>query len=220
MFEVMLFKGSNNVDVPGAADLIAGDLDLGYYGQVMASKFITYNELSDLVGISAGGGTSGDWLKFSLEGKTLFVAKSNCRDKIPWSAINEANAVNGNRTVTIKENSYKIRLLKGLPTENYAGYYGEDPIATKGSEWNRLMYRVSNTLPVNNTEDIIPGLWEQFTVSSLMGGSLHSWTQEVIGGERMLRGNNPSSIVFSSSTVPNASWGNEAGWRPVLELVE
>lgn len=210
--------------------LLAGTYEQGYYGEVPASDFITGNRLATQIGLTAGTAFNSDagWLKFSLDYKTLYVAKRPFRYAISWDQINARGAVFGTVQVTINGKQYIVRLLKGrgdgLSTSISGGY---DILPTHGSEWNRLMYHVSD-LPfgdVNNkltSEGITEGDWAQFSEAELLtyytydNGS-YNWCRETAGSKRVARGAN--GVSFGGSDTSSRTLAIN-GWRPVLELVE
>lgn len=184
------------------------------------------------IGLTAGTPFNSDagWLKFSLDYKTLYVAKRPFRHSVSWNQINARGAVFGTTQITIHGKRYKVRLLKGrgdgLSTDLSSGY---DTLATHGSEWNRLMYHVSGKpfASASNTlasEGITEGDWAQFSEAELLtnttyGYGSYSWCQDTISTNRFVRGYYGASLIVtigSSSTAP----ASILGWRPVLELVD
>ena len=207
---------------------MAGTLEHGYYGEVLATEFITGNDLASEIGLASGTAFNSDagWLKFSLDYKTLYVAKRAFRYDLSWDQINARGAVFGTNRITINGKQYKVRLLKGrgdgLFTNIYSGY---DTPPTWGSEWNRLMYHVSGKpfAAASNTlasEGITEGDWAQFSEAELLTlygyGSL-SWCQDSIGINRCLRGY--YGVSYITENLSNSS-SLYRGWRPCLELVE
>jgi hypothetical protein len=185
-----------------------GDTTAGFYGFVPASDFITGNDLAAQIGLTAGTSQNSDagWLKFSSNGKNLYVAMKTFRHTISWDHINAVSAVYGNRTVVINGNLYKIRLLTGG---------NADPASSAGGEWNSLIYGVHRSIdpqwgPGYSNADL--------NVGSGNGGT--SPTQEEHSSSpsnRVARGVNGVS-GFASIQSHNAA--SSYGWRPVLELVD
>src|SRR5690606_28710751 len=103
--------------------LIAGDEATGFYGEVPANDFITGDALASMLGLTSGASQNSDepWLKFSIDGKTIFKSKKPFRNSISWNHIHAVNAVYGDRIITIEGNDYKVRLMRGAendPSQN------------------------------------------------------------------------------------------------------
>ena len=210
--------------------LLAGTYEHGYYGEVLATEFITGNDLASEFGLTAGDPEkpNADWLKFSLDYKTLYVAKMPFKRYLSWDQINARGAVFGTAQVTINGKLYKVRLLKGrgdgLSTNVSSGY---DTLPTHGSEWNRLMYHVSgkpfaDPQTTLASEGITEGDWARFSEAELStyytyGNGSYNWCQESSGTNKVLRGFYGVSYVSWTSPGRIASVN---GWRPCLELVE
>ena len=179
------------------------------------------------------------WLKFSLDGKTLIVSKKTLRHSISWEDLNAAGVVFGsqNTTITIGENTYIVRLLKGAasdPTVQGADglWHGYDIAGAHGSEWNRLLYPIhsgvhtdANNPTTHSDPNATPfGSWASYSDAGLLvhsnfGNGSYSWTQETNGSSsthRVFRGGFGVS-TFHRSTATTAS--TYYGWRPALELV-
>lgn len=197
--------------VPGNPDLIAGDNQLGWYGEVTPTDLISGPDLAAVLGLTSGTSqnAAGAWLKFAYQGKTLFVAKQTFRYSTSMDAFLNAQIAAGNRTVTIKGATYKIRLLTGTDGA------GE---TTPGGEWNALMYRVAagTQIPAGDK-------WANYTTTEMSYGSggngYITWCVEhrvSAGSIYITRGNgNITSIHAYTKATATAQYG----WRPVLELV-
>ena len=208
--------------------LLAGTYEQGYYGEVPVSEFITGNQLATQIGLTAGTAFNSDvgWLKFSLDNRTLYVAKKPFRYNLNWAAINTVGAVFGTMQVTINGKLYKVRLLKGrgdgLETNITAGY---DIQPTWGSEWNRLMYHVSASPNAGFTtsEGISVGDWAQFTNDELgsVGTGSFSLCQEsfMINTTRYAVVRYWGDRVAGIGTYAATDTGSMGAWRPCLELV-
>ncbi len=147
------------------AQIVAGDETAGFYGEVPKSDFISYDELASVVGLSAGTSefnTESAWLKFALDGKTLYVAKKPARYNLSWEHVYQAGCVYGvdgfgsnpsgssvdqGVFVTIAGQDYRVRLLKGAGADPTV--VGSDSLTagwdidlSHGSEWNRLLYPI------------------------------------------------------------------------------
>ncbi len=207
--------------------LLAGTYEQGYYGEVPADEFITGDQLAVQVGLTAGTAFNSDagWLKFSLDYKTLYVAKRPFRNNLSWDQINARGAVFGTAQVTINGKLYKVRLLKGRGDSlSPATGSGWDIQPTWNSEWNRLMYHVSGKpfADASNkltSEGITEGDWAQFSEDELLtngkfdSGS-YNWCQDASDSAKILRGS--YGVSYYSRYEPGSPY---YGWRPCLELV-
>lgn len=212
---------------PGPKNLIGGDREAGFFGEVPYTLFQNGVWVAQNVGLTAGVSQNSNepWLKFILDGKILYVAKKTFRHTVSWDNLNSLGIVTGTKTVTFGGNTYKVRLLKATVTDFQYGY-GYDPVETHGSEWNRLLYRISgkpwynaeNTLASENIEE---GDWAQYTEAQLnfiwqLADGGVTMCQERVGTDNIRRGSGGVSHVWYNASS-NAS--HTHGWRPVLELV-
>ena len=235
MLELLMGFGVKSPTNCDPETLMYGTVLHGYYGEVPPECFIDGISLANSVGLIAGTPRNNDagWLKFSLAGKTLYVAKKPLRGRptsggnyLNWNSLNSLGIVTGTKTIVIKDKTYKVRLLKGrgdgLTTDPG---YGNDTAPTRNSEWNRLMYHVSAS-PNNGamtSEGIAVGDWAQFTNDELgsVGIGSFSLCQEsfMVNTDRwaVVRygGNRVAGIVTYAAT----DTGSTGAWRPCLELV-
>lgn len=237
MFEALLGGGGVSLPLqltPGPSTLIGGTLTAGYYGLVTSSEFITGDALASYIGLTGGvsQNSSTDWMKFSLDSKTLYVSQKPVRNTVNWDMINKAGGWDGLKIVTIGGRNFKIRALKG--TSKYGVSTGEfDGPATVGSEWNRLIYHVSGK-PFNTasntyaSEGITEGDWAKYSEAQL-GNSVTTGSYNLCPdpssnnngkGYYVCRGGSGTlDISFSGYHQylhVNAKWG----WRPCLELID
>lgn len=203
---------------PGPQSLTAGDSDAGFYGEVGPDDFISYEDLCNAVGFSAGSLVNNDeslWLKYSLDNKTLYVAKKAVRVNISWLALYDngialsddapdgdvPTTVDQDVTVEIDGYTFRVRLLKGIDGYSLSNdidgdNYNED--WTEGSEWNRLLYPVhsGNHTNSDNPEDHSDpnvadfGSWADYSDEDLNLDRTNAdggvnWVQEMGGGENM-----------------------------------
>jgi len=183
--------------------LLAGDDQLGWYGEVSAADFITGDALASLVNLTAGSSINSahGWLKFAYKGKTLLTSKRPLRSTISWNDLNARALITGNTVVSINGLQYKVRLFFG----------------NTGLEWDDLMYRVWENDPTGT-------FWERYTSVDLVATNPGSdpgrdnWCQESAGtGTYRTRGNGGMQGYYDGSA---ASADSGRGWRPVLELVQ
>lgn len=233
--------------VPGPDTLVGGDTTSGFYGEIAGSELITYGDLSTTLGVSQGTlifDNESQWLKFALDGKTLFVSKKATRHSITWEYLYQAGIVYGNDTtgynpsgaavtqdvrIVIKGKTYIVRLFKGANTDPTDGL-GWDPTNTHTSEWNRLMYPIHSGVHTQSNNPIDPSVpyaqWATYSDTELgiYDGAIGagSWCQETMINEtarRFLRGGQSGGITYANR-IDAVTASNSYGWRPVLELVE
>lgn len=211
MIELMLAQDKKaGGPVPGNPALIAGDDQLGWYGEVTTAQLISGTSLATVLNLTAGVAfnNTSPWLKFAYKGKVLFIAKQNLRHTASWDNLSSVNAVTGNRIVTIGGVNYKVRLMQGSDGA------GEQ---APGREWDALMYRVSATSPL-----AAGSKWATYTDAELnvtSGTGYIGWCQEERASapaQKVTRGNGGiTAIAAYSGDRTEAIFG----WRPVLELV-
>lgn len=222
------------ITAPGPTTLIGGNLQAGFYGECPTSDFITGDELASMIGLTKGTSqfSNEPWLKFSYMGKVEFVAKKPFRNYISWNDINAVNAVFGDRTIKIRDNTYKIRLMKGKTEGKQDDTSAKEGDICKGSEWNKLMLPIHKNAPSNwrypknvnsPTENWNVGYTDDDLIMDsdnwIKGKGALSWCQEF--GEntnyRFYRGLH--GVSNSSNNLPSNA-RDYYGWRPVLELVK
>ena len=219
---------------PGETTPIAGTSEEGYFGEVPSTDLFTASELSLAVGLSKGNITHQDpgWLKFSVFGKTVFVAKKPLRHDVEWKDIYKAGLVYGVpgpgnvqkgkkvdqlRTVSKNGTTYKVRLLKGAeadPTKRDENIYWI-PDGDTTSEWGRLMTKIHSA----SSE------WDNLSNQELGVGwnspGSHTLCQETFEKDdkkRVFRSNHDGAFNFFGS-VKDKDDGLLIGWRPVLEVI-
>jgi hypothetical protein len=220
-----------------------------FHGLVPPAQVITRSALLAALGTNVFGAslTENDaepWLSFSIDRKRLFVAKKPMCRNSTWKAIYEAGAVYGRddtgptgvsytgitptmqgKTVTIGGKKYRVRLLKGYPTNPAANVVGSQVAKTINSEWDRLFYSIAKARPAAS---VYTGpVFANFTDAELgivdkdagEGYGGYSWCQEhhLAGdGYRVCRGFYDTTMLYREVfDLNNAGWG----WRPVLELI-
>lgn len=195
------------INTPGPKTLIAGDLETGFYGEVGPADFISYGELSSLVGLSAGtlhNDASSLWLKFSMDNHPCYVAKRTVRHSISHDHLAGANLVYGDKSIEIGEFTYVIRLLTGLVNPN---------TSTAGGEWNRLMY------PIYVDDPNQQGWGVNYNNSDLIlviSDGCRSWVQEARPSDPAFHVFRGYSSVEYMSSIRSTSSDSFTGWRPIL----
>lgn len=176
--------------LPGAADPIAGNSHLGFYGEVPHTSLISGESLCDDLDISQGTLINSEigWLKYACYDRILFVSKRAIYYGISWDHINEKGAAYGDRKIKIGNVWYRVRLLTS-------------------KEWDLLIVPVH----VDN------GRWGNYTNTDLLvasGNGRASWTMTKSGTNRVNRGN--ASVSYSHHYAPSHS-DDGFGFRPCLE---
>ena len=226
---------------PGSPNLIAGDMNAGFFGEVPASELFTASEIASACGISQGTAQfeNEPWLKFALDGKILFRPRKSIRHSISWNSINTANCVYGGsegKRVTKDGQTYIVRLMKGALTD--PSLYDASDRGAKGSEWNRLMLPIHEQAIDKSwaysayVEDNIP-IWNHnlgtgangmYTDADLMthnshGNGSYSWCQETRNTDAAWRVGRGFGGVSGSGAYTASDSSANRGWSPVLELI-
>ncbi len=207
--------------------VLASDGGVDWYGEVSAEELIDGVALASLLGLTSGTAQHSDagWLHVGLDGTDLLIAKRTLRRTLAWNSIYAVYAVYGNRTVEIKGQQYRIRLLKGANSDPTVDASGYDVPHSHGSEWNRIFYRLTNDTYLDNRNTKVSEIpmvhLAQYSESDLflhssVGSGSNSWCQEAAGGYRVLRGGN--GVSYLNRITPSIS-NSDFGWRPVLERV-
>ena len=198
-----------------------------YLGEVSSASFIDGGALTSLVGYTGGvaltANNTAGWLQFSIDGKTLWVAKRPLRYQVAWSDLQALGIVDGTKTVTINGSTYKVRLLKGAETDptTWTTDLGQDnPSLLSPSEWNRLMMRVSATNP-NTSNNFAMFSDADLGVASGAGSRTLCKENMTYSASYCVGRGYPSVQWFNyqQKTDGAGSSFDSHGWRPVLELV-
>lgn len=165
MLEVLL-SGSSSVikeypnSGPGSKRLIAGNEDIGYFGEVPASSLITHAALRTHIGLVAGSNIADSgWLKFFHKGVVKYVCKTNTFVTVTWANLYAAGAlygtndngvvpgapaVNQYKPLTINDGdvvcTFAPKLISGSPLDPTG--IGAVAVTDYDSEFSDLLYRV------------------------------------------------------------------------------
>lgn len=206
----IVVSGDNNWNVTGGIIAAVGD-------KIILSGFTTPSN-------------NGEFTVRSVGNKELVVEETlSTESEGNYSAqvIKKGSGVKQDRKVSIGDNTYRVRLLKGAK-ENPARTENTDRGAI-GSEWNELLIpmHIDSKLKTWRNKEYIGDseYWsadlsnEDLILLPTSGSGYVSWTQEVANGSsfrRICRGNlSIGNVDFVSSWLPNYHF---YGWRPVLEL--
>lgn len=223
---------------PGSNVLLGGDSTWGYAGEL--PSLIEGGALASQIGLMAGTAVNGgtDWLKFVADGKVVFIPKKPLRKSLSWSHIYARGAVYGtgdhgvspaiaagvlqNAVVTIGQDTFRVRLLKGIGMDPSSVNQGLGGIGTDNSEWNRLLY---NVMANNLADGQLGAAWDDFNYADLgldVADGSRTLVQEQsveTGGVRYRhyrgRQNTVKPVFFAGETATLSLYG----WRPVLELI-
>ena len=225
----------------GPQELAFGNEQLGYFGRVLASEFITPSALRNATGVTQGSVINDDsgWLKYAYNGKICFVAQKNILSSVSWQHIYQRGCVYGtsgsgvnpsgdpvlqDRTVVIDGYTYRVRLMKGLNQDpsNKSDSSWDLP-QTHGSEWNKIMYRLHDGIHTDNRNSTASEgdfeRWDNLSDTDLnVQGIAYSWCQEtpINTNRRVLRGWMGVSRSGRGLTDDRLS---RHCWRPVLEKI-
>lgn len=217
-----------------------------FLGEVTSANFIDGVSLASAIGLSIGTAinTATNWLKFSYNGKTLYVPKLPVRQGVSWTSIYNAKAVYGSggtgdpipsgqsavaqtAQVTIASHIYKVRLLQGFLANPVPGpVNGTDTAATVGSEWNNLFYPIvtdSHITTYSGSKIASPyALIDLGFDASLTG--YNEWVANVLSGSGYtttagIRGNTSTIANCAQQTYTSGGGTAAYGWRPCLEFV-
>jgi len=220
-YRTQVFKGENTAlssqleawalprTGPGPQQLMDGDLEVGFFGEVAATDFINGATLQSRFALpGALRNSDTNWFKFAYKGKILFTPVRPILQTVTWLDLYNAGVVYGTddfgnqpfglqvnqrRVITINGENFLVRLFEGRPKPvrpwaNYGtdtSYPGRntDSIGLEGSEWNDLMNRVvTNGLPFSLRKPPFIGAIPQNQVLDL--GSC--WTQDFDTGTKNL----------------------------------
>lgn len=224
---------------PGSDEFLHGDSTEGYYGEVDDADLIDGITLASAVGLTAGTAfnNTDKWLKFSLDGKVLFVSKKPRRYNLSFNSIyaqriaygvngpgvppNSSLSLNQGRTITIAGRAYKVRLLSNANVDPSPLANGIVTAGTELSEYNRTINRVHGTNPAGVTN---AGTWGSFNdtdlgIAAAGGNGTYSFgcTACTNGNTSLYRFTRRSDGKLWRAVADTLGVSN--GWRPVLELI-
>ncbi len=241
MLEALLISGGGTLyyeSGPGVQLLTKGDLQAGFFGEVSSSELFSTSQLSDQVEYNAGTILEEYpiWLKFAYKGKFLFIPKSPIKNLVSWLALYNAGLVYGTddtgpfsaqlptlntnqlRVATRGRYRFKVRLMRGLPTDPHVtSATTNDSDFLADSEWNRLLYKVSNEL----TSASVGTKWAEYTARELgVDASPNKFTivQEHDASFNNIVGRGGTGIRYIPMLAKAVATVNNY-WRPVLELL-
>lgn len=196
--------------------LMADQAKGGYLGQVSSADFISYADLSQLVGYTEGNlNTDEGWLSFMFEGKLTRVAKGAVRYHVTHAAMRTLGLVDG-KDVVIDGQLWTVRLIKGTDGTPFSS---ESNVKIANSEWNRLFYPIVSSPTGTSPEGIVYGSQAKLSPTSIgmAGSALGRATicKELSSGGLMV-GRGFTSVTLIALRSDAASVDNGRGWRPML----
>lgn len=239
---------------PGPQELKNGDMQSGYFGVVPAEAFYSGNRLALELGVTEGEMQNSDagWLKFADNGVIKFIAKKSFLHSVTYDHLYSRGLVYGtgntgsvprstpvNQFTTVEHggNRFVVRLMTGAKSDPFPAndpLYQTDDMCQmnigEGSEWNRLIYRVSSDekscseagLLSKHGGPQVGADWESHskTELGLVGDGRETWCQETSSAaDRFVvrRGFSTGVVVFDhiNYNIPSIY----RGWRPVLEML-
>jgi hypothetical protein len=201
-----------------------------FLGEIPDSSVITYNDLSTAMGLTVGvyPSPATGWLKCKLDGKELLVAKQLVRRNLHWGQLYQlglvygidgfgsspfGTPVNQLRTIEIRGQTYKVRLLKGSNADPAPAESGLDLVSSRNSEFSRIFYPL-----VVGDSGITSYLGPKLAsyTQALVFMTYRQWCQETVSSWKIVRG--LTSTARTDRTTPSTTGDFSAfGWRPVLE---
>lgn len=190
-----------------------------FHGEIPSGVFITPEALAATVGLTAGNliNPTAPWLSFTLDGAEVLVPKLPIRTNLRWNELQSLGLVFG-KTITINGGSWLVRLMRGGTADPTPNQTGNDVAASWGSEWNRLMYRITGVVSnPANSEGLTTGDKERYTNAELgVGVGFRNICQETITGYPLLCVHRGSSHITHFGGTAKS---NQYHWRPILVKV-
>lgn len=204
---------------PGPKELIAFGINTGFFGEVPASELISSPELSRHLTLSGTPINPNEpWLKFYHKGRILFVAKKPLQHSVSYQDLLRQGAVNGERVLTVHGYDFYCHLLTGRGDPTGPVDAGYDTETTHGSEWNDLLYYVSQDHASYPKESQEGPNWANYTPAQLgITASAENWTRDepINDNQGITRG---KVAITGIDTKPAGTVSTNVLYRPSLEL--
>lgn len=227
---------------PGPQSLLQGDMELGYFGEMLGAEMLSTNELRAAVGMAIGAVIvpSVTWHKYARKGKVLIVPKQALVSGVTWLQLYNLGlvygtddngkgtflptpTVNQKRTVKIGPDTFIVRLMSG-----YSDVVTDVPPAAENTaepndaflcEWEDLIYPLFQYVP--NKQRLINTA--NYT-AALMGFNSNYYCHVQERGSstnNIVRGSNVAGRqnVSNRGNVPSTQTAT-VSWWPVLELID
>ena len=226
----------------GPAELIAGDMAAGFFGEVAPTEFISGSSLAQSIGLTQGNSIydSYPWLKCALDGKVVFLPQRALRNDVSWLDIYNVGAVHGDNTygpyppsspvlqdatVEINGDLYRVRLLRGSSSDSFNASTGYDTDESLGSEWNQLLYRLCASVPASQSLGNLADYSQVDLGVADNAGLVGQWaycmeSYRMRDNAWLKRGGyGITSAWATGSGFTGSGRTTYNGWRPVLELM-
>ena len=192
---------------PGPSDYLSGTSEIGFFGLVEQSILsLDTVDLATYIGLTQGTAhnTSTPYLKYSYQGRVIFIAQKTIRYGLATDHLIPLNAVYGDTEIILGDNTYKLRLMTGG---------NGDPSTAEGGEWDALIIPSSNGILANyTTMELNAGTNSNGSVTQCQEKleTPLSYSSYVNRGYNSIQG-------YGANISPTYSFN---GWRPVLELIQ
>ncbi|UYE93542.1 hypothetical protein [Shewanella phage FishSpeaker] len=213
----------------GNDKLYFGNLDYGYYGNVLVSSFFTGAQLISALGMTfpLPGTAITMWHKFAYKGKTVFVPNSFVGKGLSYNELVAAGLREG-KIVQYGQFQYRVRLMKGFdPNRNFGDFITMNNGSTDtallpdfDSEFDRLVYPLSRYIPVRQATHNV-----DYRNMAELGYATSTWfVMAELNGDASLcltRGTNTETAVGLTTAVAltPATKVNGVAFLPILELI-
>lgn len=232
----------------GPTDLMYGDYELGYFGQLTSLEFATSVDVLKALGfdsananawVSVNSGGLPVWHKFAYKGKVLYMPAGAITNTggVNWMSLAQKGAVYGTGTalpdfttpkhntmqdagITIGPDRYRIRLPRGTEGDpSVPTTQVTGTITTGNSEWDALCATMASWININQKLPNVAALAP--SAFYFTNGSRGVLCQEVNANNIVLeRGANTGGVVSVSGVTVTNPISVVGAYLPILELVE
>ncbi len=224
---------------PGPQDLLYGDMDLGFFGEVDASEFFSYSDIVNQLNLAwTPTVQAAQWAKVAYKNKVIYIPyRPVTVTYVSWSDLYAKGLVYGRddagpglysgtpanqkRTLRKGMEEFLVRLPKGAGGDSglvdmATASIADSPV-TEGSEWNDLFYPLFVHVPATQKT---PN-WANKTYVEL--SSMESCAcQELLASNKnnfLGRGAQIDSRQGATHLRYMANNTAPATWRPFIELI-
>lgn len=206
----------------GECNLIAGDMDMGYFGLVPSSSLWNATEILNQFGFSTTNilFNADGWFKFAYNGKILFIRKrpisSFSNFHVNMHTLNEKNLIYGSSDSIMEKEGVKyiLRLPTGLSRSPniVAPFYPDDAIGSEMNLFNNLMNGNWDVLSPSSLRYEGSNNSGAITVTQNYGTTNSSYISRwATSGD--IDANKVAQIGYTESNY-------KYGWRPLLEVIK
>ena len=207
---------------PGECNLIAGNMDAGYFGLVNASELWNSSELLSMFGFRSSAilFDNDGWFKFAHKGKVLFIRRrpiaSFSSGNVNIGTLRKKELIYGLNKIDKNGITYKVRLPTGLrrSPSSIGGFTNQDAIGSEMSDLFKPLMNGewANYTPANLRYEGANSSAGSFTVTQNYGSIrqrfIYRWAESL---------NSSDDRVDEMGELDS---NYKYGWRPVLEVVE